>query len=79
MESIHSKAEQLNRDVLSLKDYLIPENIQPLVEFVPKEELKFQCLLDELMFYQVRIGFPQLLINFLLKLLPNDEFKVSYF
>jgi hypothetical protein len=35
-----------------------------------------ECLLDELMFYLIRLNFPQTLINLLLSLLPNQQYKV---
>lgn len=77
MDMLSKKEDKLLEDVSSLKEYVIPPCLVRAVNFLPRTDMKFECLLDELMFYQVRNGFPQSLVNFLLKLLPNDQFKAS--
>jgi phenylalanyl-tRNA synthetase beta subunit len=77
MDSVKRKESDFLEDVASLKNLnSFPESLISRVKFLPRAELKFECLLDELMFYQALTGYPQVLINFLLKLLPNYEFKV---
>lgn len=76
MDLVNSRNNELIDDIKTLKHYSVPNNLAGVVEFLPRYSLDCNCLLDELMFYQIREGFPQTLINFLLKLLPNNEYKV---
>jgi hypothetical protein len=78
MDRANSKSIEFLEDVKLFRSHAVPKSLSS-VEFLQKERLKFDCLLDEFMFYQIKLGFPQSLINVLLKLLPNDEFKVCTF
>ncbi|KAI6172070.1 E3 ubiquitin-protein ligase [Aphelenchoides besseyi] len=47
------------------------------VDFLPFDQPEFECLLDEFMFYNIRLGIPQELNNFLLALLANEPITSS--
>ncbi|CAD5215843.1 unnamed protein product [Bursaphelenchus xylophilus] len=75
VEMTLKKHDLLMRDLESLKPSPSPKCLQ-IDFFELKIELK--CLLDELIFYMVRLGFPQNLINLLLSLLPNNQLKSQF-
>jgi hypothetical protein len=76
MRMLDSRRNELETDVKSLKNTPVPSSLESRYQFLPKQEVVFSCMLDEMLFYMTRLGYPQMLVNFLLHLLPNDKFKV---
>lgn len=46
------------------------------VELSQSEPIECECLLDEIVFYLIRLAFPQPLINLVLGLLSDVQYKV---
>lgn len=74
-------------DTHSLRPIPFPETLHSHINGVilkmcssaDSESIECQCILDELVFYLIRLSFPQTLINFLLGLLPNVRYKVLFY
>ncbi|CAD5211492.1 unnamed protein product [Bursaphelenchus okinawaensis] len=74
-EMIFNKHGLLLADIDSMKASPTPTYLS--IDF-SELNIDCKCLLDELIFYMVRLGFPQTLINVLLTLLPNNEMKERF-
>lgn len=75
MEMISKKFPLLQKCIDRLRTIESIETLDFLNIDFESTEVKCECILDELIFYMIQLGFPQNLINFLLSLLPHDGFK----
>lgn len=73
---VETKRPQLLSDIDSLRPAPEPDCLRGLE--LEQVRVECECLLDELVFYMLRLGFPQSLINLLLSMLSDDRLKERF-
>lgn len=69
----------LRDDIGSLKEMPVPLVPGSRVKLSQSDPIQCECLLDEIVFYLIRLAFPQPLINLVLSLLSDVQYKVKAF